>query len=66
MSLPENTNPAFLAWLAERSQAIKNDVNAYWTAHENDERLFPGHRSSEYARLTFLIQYCRDEYGYEG
>lgn len=65
MSLPDNTNPKFLAWLAAQSQAVKNDVNAYWEAHANDERLFPGHKSREYARLTFLIEYCRDEYDYD-
>lgn len=64
MSLPENTNPAFLAWLNAQKQAVQNDVNAYWDAHADDDRLFPGHKSSEYARLTFLIQYCRETYGY--
>jgi len=66
VSLPENANPKFLTWLSAQPQGTQNDVDAYWTAHANDERLFPGHRSTDHARLTFLIQYCADTYGYEG
>lgn len=64
MTLPANTNPKFLSWLATQPQSVKNDVDAKWGITTNDERLFPGHKSEEYARLTFLIEYCRDEYGY--
>lgn len=65
MILPANTNPKFLAWRAAQSQSVKNDIDARWNVTATDGRIFPGHKSEEYARLTFLIEYCRDEYGYD-
>ena len=66
MSLPEKTNPAFLSWLAAQPAATKSAVDEKWGATAADDRLFPGHRSAEYARLAYLIQFCRDTYGYGG
>ncbi len=66
MTLPTNANPVFLTWYAEQTQPVRNDVDAKWNVTASDERLFRGHRSENYARLTFLIEYCRDEYGYAG
>jgi hypothetical protein len=64
MALPETTNPAFLRWIADQSEPIRNDIAARWDVTATDERLFPGHRNENYARLTFLIDYCRENYGY--
>lgn len=64
MTLPANTNPKFLAWYDAQPRTVRNDIDARWTVTASDERLFPGHRSEEYARLTFLIQYASETYGY--
>lgn len=65
MTLPANTNPKFLAWYNTRAQSVKNDIDARWNVTATDGRIFPGHKSEEYARLTFLIEYARAEYGYD-
>jgi len=66
MSLPDNANPVFLAWLRAQSEAVRDDVDAYWGETVSDTALFPGHRSNDYARLTSVIAYCRKEHGYAG
>jgi hypothetical protein len=64
MTLPANTNPKFLAWYNSQAPAVKTAIDEYWDQTATDERLFPGHKSEEYARLTFLIDHCAEEYGY--
>jgi len=64
MTLPDNTNPKFLAWYAAQPQPVKNDIEARWGVTATDDRLLQGHKSEAYARLTFLIEYCRENYGY--
>lgn len=64
MTFPANTNPAFLAWYAAQPPARKTAIDEYWEDTATDERLFPGHRNQEHARLAFLIAHCRETYGY--
>jgi hypothetical protein len=64
MTFPPNTNPQFVAWYETQAQPVKNDIDAKWDVTATDERLFPGHKSAEYARLAFLIEYCKAEYDY--
>lgn len=64
MSLPVNTNPKFLAWYEAQRPSIRRAINSYWRDTASDSRLFRGHKSEEYARLTFLIEHCQSEYGY--
>lgn len=66
MILPKNTNPAFVDWYNAQSADVKDAIDIAWGATTNSSGLVPGHRSEEYARLTFLISHCRDVYGYSG
>lgn len=65
MTLPVNTNPKFLAWYDTQQQSVRNDIDARWNVTATDSRIFPGHKSEVYARLTFLIEYCQENYGYD-
>lgn len=64
MNLPANTNPDFLAWIDQQPQSVQNDIAAHWDVTATDPRLFPGHKSQDYARVTFLLEYCQENYGY--
>ena len=66
MILPKNTNPTFVAWYNAQSADVKEAIDAAWASTTNISGLVPGHRSEEYARLTFLIAHCQDAYGYNG
>lgn len=66
MSLPDNTNPVFMAWLNAQPESVRDAVEVYWGATAGDDALFPGHRSNDYARLANVIAHCRNTYGYSG
>lgn len=64
MIFPDNTNPAFVAWYNTRPADVRAAIDGAWAATASG--VFPGHRSAEHARLTFLIAHCRQAYGYAG
>ncbi len=66
MTLPKNTNPRFVTWYNAQSDSVKEAIDAEWASSAGSVGLFQGHRSEEYARLSFLIAHCRSVYGYDG
>jgi hypothetical protein len=59
-------NPAFLDWLAQQDAACCSDIAAYW---ETDCRAAAGinhqHERGQYARMTMVIAYAKEVWGYD-
>lgn len=66
MVFPGNTNPQFVAWYNAQEADVRDAIDTAWAATMTSAGVLAGHKSAEYARLSFLISHCRDVYGYAG
>ena len=64
MSMLDNINPKFLAWYNGQSATNQNAIQNEWNTLQTDSRVNPGWRTADYARQTFLIQWCQQTLGY--
>lgn len=60
----DNINPKFLDWYNGQSSANQTSIQNEWTALQTDSRVAVGWRTADYARQTFLIEWCKQNLGY--
>lgn len=59
-----NINPKFVTWYNSQSTTNQTAIQNEWTTLSTDARVNQGWRSANYAKQTFLIQWCETNLGY--